>query len=181
MFRSALMAFSTLAICQISAAQEEDYTPPAPCSEDAFDQFDFWLGEWDVETLDGTFAGNNSITLEEEGCLILETWTSVNGGTGQSYNFYNPAIEKWRQVWVSQGSLIDYEGGLTETGSMKLEGVITYTVTGATADFTGEWTPNEDGSVTQHFEQYDAEADQWNPWFTGLYTRTETPETADAH
>ena len=154
--------------------------PPALCSEDAFDQFDFWLGEWDVETPEGNVVGNNGVTLEEEGCLILKTWTPENGGTGQSYNFYNPATEKWRQIWVGQRSLIDYEGGLTETGSMKLEGEITSVRMGATADFTGEWTPNEDGSITQHFEQYDADANQWNPWFTGLYTRAEAPEAADA-
>ena len=46
--------------------------------------------------------------------------------------------------------------------------------TGLQAPFTGEWTPNEDGTVTQYFEQYDAETEQWNPWFSGLYTRKET-------
>ena len=166
----------TLAGVPISLAQ--DAPPPAPCSDEAFQQFDFWLGTWDVTPPNGTRAGTNVITSEEGGCLILETWTSVNGGTGQSYNFYNPETEKWRQVWVSSAALIDYEGGLTDAGAMKLAGKITYYSTGQSADFTGEWTPNEDGTVTQYFEQYDPEADTWNPWFTGIYTRQET-ETAE--
>lgn len=147
-------------------------TPPPPCSDAVFRQFDFWLGDWEVTGPNGSFAGNNSITSEEGGCLLLETWTSANGTTGQSYNYYNPATEKWRQVWVSSGLLIDYEGGLTETGSMKLTGTATYIASGQEADFTGEWTPNEDGTVTQHFEQYDADAQAWKPWFTGIYSKS---------
>ena len=172
-----------LAVASLVAAggaHAQDAETPPPCSSEAFHQFDFWLGDWDVTAPDGTFSGNNSITSEESGCLLVERWTSVNGGTGQSYNYYNPATEKWRQVWVSTGALIDYEGGLTESGSMKLEGVITYVSSAQTADFTGEWTLNEDGTVTQHFEQYDAEKEEWVTWFTGRYTKSSaTPEVAD--
>jgi len=166
-----ILLASLLATAASAAAQET--APPDPCGGEAFKQFDFWLGAWDVTTPDGTLAGENLITSEENGCLVLERWRSTGGGTGQSYNYFNPATEKWRQVWISQGGMIDYEGGLTETGSMKLEGTITYVGTGQQAPFTGEWTPNEDGTVTQYFEQYDAESDTWNPRFTGLYTRKE--------
>ena len=177
MYRFVLAVASISLLAQVSTAQDEQVeAPPPPCSEDAFKQFDFWLGDWQVTTPDGTVAGINKITREENGCLILETWESSNGGTGQSYNYYNPASEKWRQVWVSPGLIIDYEGGLTETGSMKLVGTVTYGATKVQADFTGEWTPNEDGTVTQHFEQYDAEKDEWTGWFTGIYTRIEASE-----
>lgn len=142
----------------------------APCSDEAYGQFDFWVGDWVVSTPDGTIAGTNTITKEEQGCLVLEKWSSANGGTGQSYNYYDPARQKWRQVWVSSTAMIDYEGGLTETGSMKLEGTITYLANAQTAPFTGEWTLNENGTVRQYFEQYDAESDTWKPWFTGLYS-----------
>jgi len=150
----------------------------SPCTGEAFQQFDFWLGEWEVVSVpDGQFAGINKITKEEGGCLILERWEAVNGSTGQSYNYYNPATQKWRQIWVSASSMIDYEGGLTESGSMKLVGTITYPGTGKQADFTGEWTSNANGTVTQHFEQYDAVTQTWKPWFTGQYTRIQdTPE-----
>lgn len=157
------------------AGAQDSETPPPPCGGDAFKQFDFWLGEWDVTAgPEQALAGRNVITSEENGCLVLERWTSATGSTGQSYNYYNPATEKWRQVWVSQGAMIDYEGGLTETGSMKLVGTITYVGSGLQADFTGEWTLNDDGTVTQHFEQYDAETEEWGPWFTGLYTKVES-------
>lgn len=178
MRRFSIAIVSGLTMASGVQAQDAE-APPPPCEEDTFHQFDFWLGDWAVTAPDGTFAGNNSITREENGCLLLERWTSAAGGTGQSYNFYNPATEKWRQVWVSSGALIDYQGGLTDAGSMKLEGTITYVASAQTAAFTGEWTLEEDGTVTQHFEQYDAESEQWATWFTGLYTKVETELEAD--
>ena len=147
-------------------------TPPVPpCSSDAHHAFDFWLGEWDVSDMDGNLAGENTIAVEEGGCVLVERWTSASGGTGQSYNFLDPATGKWRQLWISKGAVIDYSGGLTETGSMKLEGEIVYQTGGTRAPFTGEWTLNADGSVTQHFEQYNSETDAWDDWFTGVYIR----------
>lgn len=188
MFRSMISAAALLTVACAHAQEPaetttaETATPasqPVPCSSDAHRAFDFWLGTWTVTDPAGNVAGENTISSQERGCLLLEVWTSAGGGTGQSYNFLDPKTEKWRQVWVSTGAVIDYSGGLTATGSMKLEGEITYQGTGLTAPFTGEWTPNADGTVTQHFEQYDAENDTWNPWFTGLYTRKETADTAD--
>lgn len=174
MLRFALAATCGLATGSVSMAQDAE--TQLPCSQEEFRQFDFWLGTWEVATPDGAVAGINEITSEENGCLILETWSSATGGSGQSYNYYNPASEKWRQVWVSSNFIIDYEGGLTESGSMKLAGTITYTASIFEADFTGEWTLNDDGTVTQHFEQYDADNDAWATWFTGIYTRIETAE-----
>ena len=174
MYRFAAMATSLLLIAPNSVSQETAAaSPPAPCSQDAYNQFDFWLGEWEVINHEGLLTGFNEITKEENGCLVLETWSAIIGGTGQSYNYYNPATQKWRQVWISPGLIIDYEGGLTESGSMKLAGEITYPTSKFVADFTGEWTLNEDGTVTQHLEQYDAEKGEWVRWFTGTYTRLE--------
>ncbi len=174
MRRSLSCAAFGLMLAGCATAQQAGTEAPAsspPCTSEAYHQFDFWLGEWRVTDPDGQFAGHNSITREEAGCLLLETWTSANGSTGQSYNYYNPETDKWRQVWVSAGALIDYQGGLSETGSMKLVGTITYHAGAPSAPFTGEWTLNADGTVTQHFEQYNADTDEWVTWFTGIYTR----------
>ncbi len=163
------------ACASVARAQESVPTPPpapANCEGDAYRAFDFWVGDWIVTDPAGTEQGSNTITSEENGCLLVERWTSATGSTGQSYNYYNPERGTWRQVWVSAGGVIDYEGGLTETGSMKLVGEIVNR-NGTSAPFTGEWTPNEDGTVTQHFEQQDTETGEWSVWFTGIYTRLE--------
>jgi hypothetical protein len=164
---SVMLGMSASAMAQTST----DQTPLPSCSSEAHHAFDFWLGAWEVTDLSGNLAGDNVITAEEGGCLLVERWTSASGGTGQSYNFLDPSTGKWRQLWISKGAVIDYSGALTETGSMKLEGEIAYQVSGQKAPFTGEWTLNSDGSVTQHFEQYNAETDSWDDWFTGVYVR----------
>ena len=176
--RTAAAIFS-LCLFAPATAQDGDSQspppPPPPCQEDVYRAFDFWLGEWDVATPDGQFAGVNVISEWEGGCLILEEWTGATGGTGQSYNFYDPGMEKWRQVWVSGFGTIDYSGGLNDDGEMVLEGEIAYR-NGVTAPFRGVWTPNDDGTVTQSFQQYDADAEQWDDWFTGVYTRRTSEE-----
>ncbi len=145
---------------------------PAPCTDEHFSDFDFWLGTWDVYTGD-TLAGRNVITKEEGGCLVLETWTSASGSTGQSYNYYDPAKDKWRQVWISRGIIIDYGGGLDDEGRMNLEGTITSNGDGQVAPFKGRWSPLEDGTIQQTFWTFDSETEEWNLWFDGNYRPAE--------
>lgn len=177
--RILLPAFAAIAFAAAAGAQDtEGAEPPAgPCTDEVYRHFDFWLGTWDVTGPNGQAAGVNRITAEESGCLIVEHWTNTNGGTGQSYNFYDPGIEQWRQVWVSGGLIVDYTGGLTEDGVMRLDGRATYHG-GGTADFFGEWRPQDDGSVIQHFEQRNAETGEFEPWFTGTYRRRSETEEA---
>ena len=157
-----------------ASAQSTTPPPPQPCQSDEYRAFDFWLGDWSV-TSGGKAAGENLITSQEGGCLILEQWTSAGGTTGQSYNFYDPGLGEWRQLWVSGGSVIDYTGGLDENGAMVLEGVISYR-NGNTAPFKGTWTLQDDGTVRQHFLQYNAQTDVWDDWFVGIYTKKETSD-----
>ncbi|MBB5518191.1 hypothetical protein [Amphiplicatus metriothermophilus] len=155
------------ALCLL-AAPAAAQSAAGPCAEEAYRAFDFWIGEWEVFNRAGEKAGDNSIVAEEDGCLLVERWTGARGGTGQSYNYYDPTTQKWRQIWVSAGFVIDYEGGLNAKGEMVLEGTIAYR-DGRTAPFRGTWTPLENGDVRQFFEQRDAETGAWREWFTGVY------------
>lgn len=151
-----------------SAGETATPPPPPACEEAIYRQFDFWAGDWEVFTPDGAKAGDNAITVEEKGCLLVERWAGAKGGTGQSYNYVDHEDGKWRQIWVSAGATIDYEGGLSDKGEMVLEGTIAYP-NGKIAPFRGTWTPNPDGSVTQYFQEYDPDKDVWTDWFTGIY------------
>lgn len=138
-----------------------------------YDDFDFWLGEWDVFNEVGEPVGRNVITEEEQGCVILERWTAAGGGTGQSYNDVDPADGRWRQIWVSRPATIDYSGGLDAEGRMVLQGKIAYRMRPEeTRGFRGTWTPREDGTVLRYFEG-EAEDGSWKPWFTGIYRRAD--------
>lgn len=161
--------FAALALAAAPAAAQGQ----RPCTAAIFDDFDFWVGEWDVYGADGKLAGTNSITKEEYGCLLVERWKNLGGITGQSYNFVDLSSGKWRQIWVSAGATIDYSGGLDDKGRMVLDGVIGYPpgAAPATAKFRGTWTPNADATVTQHFQQYDDVKKEWADWFVGTYKR----------
>lgn len=173
LFNLALAAAAAVPAACAHAQSTASAAVPPPCSDEVFRQFDFWLGEWEVYDPAGKLAGVNSITSEERGCLLVERWTGAGGSSGQSYNFVDLESGKWRQVWVSAGATIDYQGGLNEKGEMVLEGTIGYGAgqPGNGAKFRGTWTPNRDGSVTQYFQQYDDAKKEWSDWFKGLYKR----------
>ena len=134
-------------------------------------EFDFWLGRWRVEIADGRHAGDNHIERQIAGCVLVERWSSVNGGGGASFNFVDPGSGQWRQFWVSPGLTIDIEGGLQDE-SMVMTGKIRYHNQPHDFDFRGTWTPMADGRVRQYFEEA-REPGTWQPWFEGFYTRTE--------
>jgi hypothetical protein len=168
----AAAAWLTLSSAAAAAAQAPAAAPaPAPCQAGGrYADFDFWVGEWDVLTPDGQQAGTNSIEKAERGCLLVERWTGAGGSTGTSVNFYDPARVRWRQLWVSpSGGLIEIEGGLRD-GSMVLEGELIQR-DGTRQPFRGTWTPNDDGSVRQHFETSADGSDSWATWFDGNYVR----------
>jgi len=153
-----------------TAAQQTP--PPNPCAtDDNFRSFDFWVGEWEVTPwAGGAIAGHNNIQVIENGCAVMENWTNSQGGTGRSINYYNPITEKWRQIWVSTGYSIDIEGGIKD-GAMALEGEIHYYGNKTNLPMRAKWTPQEDGTVRQFFEQWNPQTETWDVWFDGKYTR----------
>jgi tetratricopeptide (TPR) repeat protein len=74
----------------------------APCEDEEFRQFDFWLGDWDVtSTADGSQQGTSHISKEMGGCVLWENWTAGGGiNFGKSYNTYNINLHRWEQYWV---------------------------------------------------------------------------------
>jgi len=143
-----------------------------PCrNQPGFKDFDFWVGDWDVTTADGTIAGSNRIEIAERGCVLLENWTNTSGGTGMSINYLDMTTGEWVQVWNAEGgSQINIRGGLTDAG-MRLVGHLHTVGTGTTVPFRALFTLLPDGRVRQFFEQSNDQGATWVPWFEGFYTR----------
>lgn len=164
---AALLVSLCCAVPAVFAQQGGCEGPPG------FSDFDFWIGSWDVtDFVTGRVAGSNRIEKIEAGCVVMEHWTGAAGGTGTSLNYLNPVTGQWRQLWVSAGRYaIDIAGGI-ESGAMVLTGQIFTYPDNSAVDFRGTWTPQEDGSVRQFFEQYNAGTDNWDTWFDGRYVRS---------
>ncbi len=182
-----LVGLAGLLTVPLALASEAPASSSLPrCEAEAFRAFDFWLGDWQVRLADGTLAGENRISASADGCVITERWRGARGSSGFSVNFYEPHSERWRQVWVSAGSIIEISGGL-ENGSMVLVGEIRYLRPPADAAmagpgpvraFRGRWTPLADGRVRQFFEELISDntsgpggEEKWQPWFEGFYAK----------
>ena len=73
----------------------------APCKSPEYHQFDFWLGDWEVQDPAGNVVGHNAVTAEQDGCLIIEHWTATGGAqTGTSFNYYDIRDKKWHQLYL---------------------------------------------------------------------------------
>jgi hypothetical protein len=142
-----------------------------PCEHDEqFNEFDFWIGAWDVHDGSGAHLGSNIIERAQRGCLLIENWTSARGGTGTSINYVDRTAGEWVQIWNdASGGQIHIRGGLGDDG-MLLTGTIHYIANGTTASFRGLWAPLPDGRVRQFFEQSNDGGDTWSTWFEGFYS-----------
>ena len=88
-----------------------------PCMHDArFREFDFWVGDWDVRATGAPPVGpaaRNTVTLEDNGCVVMEHWSAPSGSEGQSFNIFDRSYGVWRQTWVDNtGGQHDYRGSL---------------------------------------------------------------------
>jgi hypothetical protein len=171
-----LLVLFIIAAMSLQASEPTGETRPSAnyCEDNqGFDQWDFWVGEWNVYSNDGKrqLAGSNSVTKHYNNCLILENWTSAGGGGGMSMNYFNPLTGTWRQLWVSDGYSIDYSGGLNEQGEMVLSGELFDYNAGARQNFRGIWTALDNGEVIQHFDIQAEKDGAWQTWFEGRYIR----------
>lgn len=55
----------------------------------------------DVHAPNGPTVGHNRVTLEQDGCLLVEHWTAAAGvQTGTSFNYYDVRDKKWHQLYL---------------------------------------------------------------------------------
>lgn len=135
--------------------------------------FDFWLGEWEVTTPDGTVAGHNRIERLFDDVGIAEHWEGVSGLRGASYNVYAAARGHWHQTWVdSSGLLLMLDGGLRD-GVMVLEGSVPSRDGGGQAHHRISWSviDGDPDLVRQHWETSADGGASWETLFDGRYRR----------
>jgi hypothetical protein len=84
-----------------------------PMNTNPEDQFNFWIGDWDLTWGDGE-EGKNSIAKIMNGKIIQENFTSPTFN-GMSVSAYDPERKVWCQTWVDDnGSYLDFTGGFEE-------------------------------------------------------------------
>lgn len=144
---------------------------PAPCASAEHRQFDFWVGDWNVnDTKTGQPAGHNLVTLEQGSCVLQEHWRGSDGSTGTSFNIYYTADKQWHQTWVdSTGLLLRLDGGLVD-GKMVLSGK-RFNRAGKLVTDRIVWTPEPNGDVRQVWDYSADGGATWQNVFDGTYVR----------
>ena len=166
--KSLRLAVVLLALALFATTLAQD-TAKAPCSDPAYRQFDFWIGDWNV-TAGGQQAGTNSITRELAGCALQERWEGAGGSRGTSINFYDATSGAWHQNWVdNSGNHLVLKGGYAD-GKMVLSGQNTR-LGGKTFLDRITWHNQQDGTVRQVWDVSEDGGETWNTVFDGLYTR----------
>jgi hypothetical protein len=143
---------------------------PTPCSSPEHRQFDFWVGEWDVASVDRQVTGRDTITREHGGCVVVERFTGAGGFTGSSYNVYEPATRRWHQIWVdSSGTLLQLSGGL-QGAAMVLEGPVP-NAGGTSTHHQLRIEPLADGRVRHQWRTTNDGGKTWRYVFDGTLVR----------
>jgi hypothetical protein len=149
------------------AAREKIEHNAHPCMSRAENrQFDFWLGDWDVE-VGGRVVAASRIERMLDGCVIQENWMPFNGNQGKSWNFFNPSTSKWEQVWVAPGSVLKLTGTVQD-GEMRYEGRTPRPGGGETLERL-TFTPLPEHRVHQVWKQSTDGGKTWTTAFDGIY------------
>ncbi len=140
-----------------------------PCNTAAYRQFDFWLGEWEVQNPQGQVVGQNTITALLDGCMLFEDWTGLGGSKGVSINYYDHRDGSWTQTYRDNtGNIATWPnliGGLREE-AMTLE-----TAPGVSPMSRWVWTKVNDDKVRQMAEVSTDEGETWSIVWDSYYIR----------
>lgn len=155
----------------LALAAMAEATPPKPaCTAPEHRQFDFWIGEWDVDNKAGKPAGRQRIVAIQGGCAIAEHWTGARGNTGTSLSSYDAATKTWKQFWTdSDGLVLALEGGW-DGKAMVMRGQLPNAQGGIDLQRVA-WTPAPDGTLTQVWESSSDGGKTWTLAFHGQYRR----------
>ena len=143
-------------------------TEKCDCCTEQYNQFDFWLGDWEVFDTSGKKIGENLVTELEDGCVIQENWKSKNM-TGTSYNYYDQETKTWNQLWIdNKGGNLKLAGGLQE-GVMVMKDQPMTNKDGERIYNQISWSHFENGNVQQLWELYYHDGKLKGELFRGIY------------
>ena len=141
------------------------------CNYNQSNQFDFWVGNWNVYDTLGNKLGENRIEKQYENCVVQENWISSTLNKGTSYNYFNPIDSSWNQLWLdNQGSILKLKGSF-KNKKMVLKSEL---IPGQKVAFYYNqisWSKNADGSVNQVWQILDEHDNLMQLAFFGVYKR----------
>ena len=168
------MLTTMLAMLLVQDAPANPAPTPAQqpkCEGEAYDAFDFWVGEWDVYPAGSQQkVAQSKIERLYNGCAVRENWMPFSGGSGGSLNAYDPATGLWHQTWIGSapGDVV-FVGGPVD-GAMVINGYWAGALGPGTNPLQRiSYTLQDDGSVRQHGEASKDHGLTWSTNFDLIY------------
>lgn len=141
-----------------------------PCMNDkVYRQFDYWLGEWDVE-VDGQVVARSSIQMILGECAVYENYWRIDGSyAGKSFSVWDAQQSRWEQRYVdTTGASRDWFGRL-EGERMVFH--LRPDANGGNATQRMIYTKEGPDRVRQTIETSADGEKSWSMAFDGLYIR----------
>jgi hypothetical protein len=137
------------------------------------DQFDFWIGEWDVVDYGSNTPVGKNLIRRIHGCTLEENWVGRDGDTGTSLNTYRQNEKQWHQIWVNTNGAFLHLIGEFKDNKMILIGEATRPFSGAVLLNRVTWSVvnNNPNQVRQYWEVSSDAGKTWSVDFDGLYKR----------
>lgn len=144
-------------LCPPSGFSQSD---PLPCEVAETEQFDFWLGTWDL-TWDEGGHGTNTVERILDGCIIKESFEGAMPFglyRGISLSAYDPKQKRWRQTWVdNRGGYLEFTGqfeddrmilqrSTEQNGTSIQQRMVWHSISEDSLDW--RWQKSEDGGAT---------------------------------
>ena len=139
-----------------------------PCRAQEYRQFDFWVGDWQVYNPQNNSAGANLVTLEQDGCLIVEHWKGAGGvETGTSFSYWDVRDRKWHQLYLDNSGDAGHFPALT--GEFKDNKMVMLTDPAASPVFRWTWYVISPQHVKQMAEQSTDGQKTWQTIWDSVY------------
>jgi hypothetical protein len=136
-----------------------------PCTDAAYRQFDFWIGDWDVFDIERptVIVARARVELILNSCVVHEVYEGIDGHKGESFSIYDATRNVWHQSWVNDhGYLLTIEGR-RQGHAVMLQGV-DHQPNGKPRQVRGEWR-SEDNGVRETAARSTDGGVTWVPWF----------------
>jgi hypothetical protein len=141
-----------------------------PCRTPEYRQFDFWVGEWNVQSPTGQPLGWNNVTLEQDGCLIVEHWKSSRGTeTGSSFNYYDTRDSKWHQLYIANNGNAGAFPAMA--GALNGSHMVLLTDVAEGSQYRWTWYVIQPGKVRQMAEQTTDGGKTWSTIWDSVYVK----------
>ena len=140
------------------------------CTSPEYREFDYWLGEWEVES-NGQKIARSSIQVILDDCVIFENYEALRGYSGKSFSIYDVNRKQWEQRYVDTTGALHHwtEGHLDANGSMTFRW--DYTLNGQKSMNKMTYVKEGPDKVRQILEASTDEGKTWAQTYNGLYTR----------